>query len=130
MVVRRCCLSCVETHAGIGGLVPHDREHVIERRQAGSLDSRNLKFSAAVTKVNREQSLCAMWQAFRARSFVDQRTGENGAGVFQNPLFWELGLTQDGQGALLNPQALNSYGYANDNPVSNKDSPTDDVVSR
>ena len=29
--------------------------------------------------------------------------------------------TNDGKNALANPQALNSYSYANDNPISNKD---------
>jgi hypothetical protein len=37
------------------------------------------------------------------------------------PVFWEIGLTQDGKTALSNPQALNSYGYANDNPITGKD---------
>jgi hypothetical protein len=36
---------------------------------------------AAVAKLNSEQSLHAMWQAFRARSFADQRLVENDAGV-------------------------------------------------
>src|SRR4029450_338731 len=94
---------------------------------------------AAVAKFNREQSLHAMWQAFRACSFSDQQLVENDAGVVrdllnaryynpnqgqfisQDPVFWEIGLTQDGKNALTNPQALNSYGYANDNPITGKD---------
>jgi RHS repeat-associated protein len=39
----------------------------------------------------------------------------------EDPVFWEIGLTQDGKAALSNPQAQNGYGYANDNPVVNKD---------
>src|SRR5262245_20944015 len=94
---------------------------------------------SAVAKFNREQSLHAMWQAFCARSFSDQQLVEHDAFVVlallnaryyesargqfisQDPVFWEIGLSQDGKRALSNPQALNSYGYASDNPVTNKD---------
>ena len=41
--------------------------------------------------------------------------------ISQDPVFWEIGLSQDGKNALSNPQALNSYGYANDNPITGKD---------
>jgi RHS repeat-associated protein len=41
--------------------------------------------------------------------------------ITQDPVFWELGQTQDGIAALKNPQAQNSYGYANDNPITGKD---------
>src|SRR5262249_13520557 len=41
--------------------------------------------------------------------------------ISQDPVFWEIGQSQDGKNALSNPQALNSYGYANDNPITNKD---------
>ena len=36
-------------------------------------------------------------------------------------MFWEVGQTKDGKAALTNPQAQNSYAYANGNPVVNKD---------
>jgi RHS repeat-associated protein len=41
--------------------------------------------------------------------------------ISQDPVFWELGLTNDGKNALTNPQAQNSYGYSNDNPITGKD---------
>jgi RHS repeat-associated protein len=41
--------------------------------------------------------------------------------ISQDPVFWELGLTNDGKAALTNPQSQNSYGYASDNPITNKD---------
>lgn len=41
--------------------------------------------------------------------------------VSQDPVFWELGLTQDGNQALLNPQLQNSYSYAGNNPITQKD---------
>jgi hypothetical protein len=41
---------------------------------------------AAVATFNREQSLHAMWQAFRARSFADHQLVENDAGVVRDLL--------------------------------------------
>ena len=80
-----------------------------------------------------------MWHALRASNFAGRNRVEIDAGVIpallnaryyelargqfisQDPVFWEVGLTQDGKLALTNPQAINSYGYANDNPISTKD---------
>jgi hypothetical protein len=41
--------------------------------------------------------------------------------VHEDPVFWEIGQTQDGKAVLSNPQALNSYGYANGNLITGKD---------
>ena len=41
--------------------------------------------------------------------------------ISQDPVFWEIGITKDGKNALLNPQTLHSYAYANDNPITGKD---------
>src|SRR6266436_794321 len=94
---------------------------------------------ALAANLDREHSLEAMRHAFRASKFarrnyveidagvvhalLNARYYESGRGQFisQDPVFWEIGLTNDGKSALLNPQALNSYGYANDNPITNKD---------
>jgi RHS repeat-associated protein len=56
-------------------------------------------------------------------SYLNARYYESTRGQFisQDPVFWEIGLSQDGKNALSNPQALNSYGYANDNPITGKD---------
>jgi RHS repeat-associated protein len=88
---------------------------------------------------DRELSLEAMWHGYRASNFARQYRVEIDTGVVQallnaryyapaqgqfisqDPVFWEIGLSQDGKNALSNPQALNSYGYANDNPITNKD---------
>jgi RHS repeat-associated protein len=48
-------------------------------------------------------------------------TPTQGQFISQDPVFWEIGLSQDGKNALSNPQALNSYGYASDNPITNRD---------
>jgi len=69
------------------------------------------------------------------RKFIGQFTDDSGLSylnaryynptqgqfISQDPVFWELGLTNDGKTALLNPQSQNSYGYANDNPITGKD---------
>jgi len=41
--------------------------------------------------------------------------------ISQDPVFWEVGQTEDGKKVLTNPQAQNSYLYANGNPIVNKD---------
>jgi RHS repeat-associated protein len=55
--------------------------------------------------------------------YLNARYYESARGQFisQDPVFWEIGQTRDGKDALSNPQALNSYGYASDNPITNKD---------
>jgi RHS repeat-associated protein len=103
--------------------------------------------SATVATFNGEQSLHAMWQAFRARSFADQQLVENGAGVVgallnaryynssqgqflsQDPSFLAVGDTnqlkqvtgRDQQMFLADPQLANSYSYGRDNPITQKD---------
>ena len=47
--------------------------------------------------------------------------GVRGQFLSQDPVFWEVGQTQDGKTVLSSPQAQNSYAYANDNPLVNKD---------
>jgi RHS repeat-associated protein len=56
-------------------------------------------------------------------SYFQARYYDSGRGQFltQDPVFWEIGQTRDGTNALSNPQALNSYRYANDNPITGKD---------
>jgi len=47
--------------------------------------------------------------------------GQRGQFLSQDPVFWEIGITPDGRKALADPQFINSYGYANDNPITKKD---------
>jgi len=47
--------------------------------------------------------------------------GTQGQFLSQDPVFWEIGLTKDGNAALANPQAQNSYSYAEGNPIMKKD---------
>jgi RHS repeat-associated protein len=63
-------------------------------------------------------------------SYLQARYFSSTQGQFisQDPVFWEIGLTQDGKSVLSNPQMLDSYGYANDNPISGKD-PSGRLVS-
>jgi RHS repeat-associated protein len=41
--------------------------------------------------------------------------------ISEDPVFWEIGLTDDGKSTLLNSQVQNSYAYANDNPIVGED---------
>jgi hypothetical protein len=36
-------------------------------------------------------------------------------------VFYEVGITKDGKSVLMDPQSANSYSYARDNPIQNKD---------
>ncbi len=56
-------------------------------------------------------------------SYLNARYYDGGRGQFtsQDPVFWEIGKTEDGKKILTAPQAQNSYGYAGGNPITNKD---------
>ena len=41
--------------------------------------------------------------------------------VSEDPVFWEIGLTNDGFRALRNPQIINAYAYSANNPITTKD---------
>ena len=58
-------------------------------------------------------------------SFLNARYYEGPRGQFllQDPVFWEIGQTRDGKAALSDPQSMNSYSYAGNNPI-NKSDPT------
>ena len=47
--------------------------------------------------------------------------GLRGQFLSEDPIFWEIGQTKDGKAVLSNPQAQNSYNYADGNPVIKKD---------
>jgi RHS repeat-associated protein len=55
--------------------------------------------------------------------YLNARYYDSSRGQFvtQDPVFWEIAQTRDGRSAIFNPQSLNSYAYANDNPIVNKD---------
>ena len=56
-------------------------------------------------------------------SYLNARMYDGGRGQFQSqdPVFWEVGLTQDGRAVMMNPQAQNSYSYALNNPITHED---------
>lgn len=56
-------------------------------------------------------------------SYLNARYYDGSRGQFlsQDPVFWEAGQTDDGYSALMNPQLQNSYSYAGNNPITNKD---------
>jgi RHS repeat-associated protein len=47
--------------------------------------------------------------------------GNKGHFISEDPVFWEVGLTDDGRKVLQNPQLQNSYSYAGNNPITQKD---------
>jgi RHS repeat-associated protein len=62
-------------------------------------------------------------------NYLMSRCYDSARGQFVNedPVFWEIGVTADGKSVLSNPQAMNSYNYANDNPIVHKD-PTGRII--
>jgi RHS repeat-associated protein len=88
-----------------------------------------------VAGLDREQSLEAMWHALRASKFAHRNYVEIDAGVVHaqlNARYYEAArgqfLSQDQvflgdpkKQNLSDPQTLNSYSYASDNPITKKD---------
>jgi RHS repeat-associated protein len=56
-------------------------------------------------------------------SYLNARYYQGSRGQFmsQDPVFWEIGQMKEAEAALQNPQAQNSYGYANGNPIVSRD---------
>jgi|GEM_PF-3594308 len=56
-------------------------------------------------------------------SYLNARYYDGSRGTFlsEDPVFWEVGQSKDGKSALTNPQSLNSYSYANGNPIMQSD---------
>lgn len=56
-------------------------------------------------------------------SYLNARYEDSTRGQFlsEDPVFWEVGMTKDGLAVMLNPQLQNSYSYAGNNPITQKD---------
>jgi len=56
-------------------------------------------------------------------SYLNARYYDNVRGQFvgQDPVFWEIGLTEEGKSVISNPQLQNSYSYGRGNPIVNRD---------
>ncbi|MFM2358000.1 MAG: hypothetical protein RJA61_737, partial [Candidatus Parcubacteria bacterium] len=56
-------------------------------------------------------------------NYLNARYYESARGQFlsQDPVFWEVGISQEGKNILRSPQLLNSYSYAGNNPITSKD---------
>lgn len=57
------------------------------------------------------------WSYLNARYYDSAR----GQFITQDPVFWEIGQSEEGNAILFNPQLQNSYAYAGNNPIINKD---------
>ncbi len=56
-------------------------------------------------------------------NYLNARYTDNVRGQFlsQDPVFWEIGQSEDGKSILLNPQTQNSYSYGLNNPINFSD---------
>ena len=81
------------------------------------------------TDVSQREFIGEMYDEETDLSYLNARyySGDTGQFKSQDPVFWEVGQTQDGNAILTNPQAQNSYSYAGDNPIVNKD-PTGRII--
>ena len=55
--------------------------------------------------------------------YLNARYYDSARGQFmsEDPVFWEIGQTNDGKQALIVPEMQNAYGYSNNNPIVNRD---------
>ncbi len=69
------------------------------------------------------QYIGQIFDASTSLDYLNTRFYKSDVGRFisQDPVFWEIGQTKDGMSALSNPQSLNSYSYANNNPIGSSD---------
>jgi RHS repeat-associated protein len=75
------------------------------------------------TSTNEKRQYIGQFTDDSTLSYLNNRYYQSDRGQFisEDPVFWEIGLTKDGKAVLANPQGQNSYGYANDNPITGKD---------
>ena len=78
---------------------------------------------SVATSTNEKRKFIGQFRDDLGLDYLNARyySSDRGQFISQDPVFWEIGQTNDGKGALLNPQALNSYAYANGNPITGKD---------
>jgi len=55
-----------------------------------------------------------------ALNYLNARYYDSNIGRFagQDPVFWEIGMSKEGKQALTDPQSLNAYSYAGNNPIN------------
>jgi RHS repeat-associated protein len=64
-------------------------------------------------------------------SYLNARYYQGSRGQFmsQDPVFWEVGLTENGRSILSDPQQANTYGYARNNPLIHLDRTGEQSIS-
>jgi RHS repeat-associated protein len=82
---------------------------------------------SSATSTNERRKYTGQFADDSSLSYLQARYYDAGRGQFisQDPVFWESPKGQD----LKNPQSLNSYSYANDNPITGED-PTGCLTSQ
>jgi RHS repeat-associated protein len=75
------------------------------------------------TSTNEKRKFIGQFSDESGLSYLNARyySPSQGRFISQDPVFWEVGQTKDGWSVLANPQMMNSYNYAGDNPITNKD---------
>jgi RHS repeat-associated protein len=78
---------------------------------------------SVATSTNEKRKFIGQFVDDSTLSYLNARYYDESRGQFlsQDPVFWEIGLTNDGRKALSNPQYVNAYGYSSDNPITGKD---------
>jgi RHS repeat-associated protein len=75
------------------------------------------------TSTNEKRKYIDQFSDDSGLSYLQARYYDAGRGQFlsQDPTFLDIGKSVLTNKVITNPQSLNSYGYANDNPIENKD---------
>ena len=109
-------------HLGSTRLVTDENGSVIQSLDYApfGLETENISSS---TRKNLRNYIGQLFDPESRLSYLSARYYDGGRGQFlsQDPVFWEVGQTEDGKAVLQNPQAQNSYSYAQNNPIVNKD---------
>ena len=73
--------------------------------------------------VDEKKKFAGMYRDDTGLDYAMARYYDNARGQFlsEDPVFWEIGQTPDGKAILSDPQSQNSYSWARDNPIINKD---------
>jgi RHS repeat-associated protein len=107
-------------HLGSTNVVTDENDSVVQTLDYYPYGGARISSS---TSTNEKRKFIGQFTDASGLDYLNARyySSDRGQFISQDPVFWEIGITQDGTNALSNPQALNSYGYANDNPITGKD---------
>lgn len=107
-------------HLGGTNLVTDDSNTVIQTIDYFPYGARRINVG---TDVSQREYIGQYYDEESQLSYLNARYYSSDRGQFtsQDPVFWEVGQTEDGRKVLNNPQLQNSYAYAGGNPITQKD---------